>query len=106
MIEQNYLESDNNLSNKLQQIWGFINENITDQFAKYDSFVDNCLKKYQPKRYSFTGHSLGGGHSMRQGVRHNARANSFITLTEQQKKAVINYCHYGDLIPNISFDNK
>ncbi len=95
-----------------------INEN---QFIQYDKFVDDNLKKYQPKEYSFTGHSLGGGHSMRQGVRHNAKtvsfagANSYRTLTPQQKKDVkagkydnkiTNYRHYGDLVPNVPIDSK
>lgn len=92
-----------------------------NQFVQYDHFVDACIKKYKPKEYSFTGHSLGGAHTMRQGVRHNAKAvafagaNSYRTLTEKQKKDVkagkydnkiINYRHYGDLVPNVPFDSK
>lgn len=34
-------------------------ENLeNNQFVQYDKFVNDSLKKYQPKEYSFTGHSL------------------------------------------------
>lgn len=128
--------ANNNPNNKLNQSTkNFINQGTNDalkiipnnpkepanQFIQYDKFVDDNLKKYKPKEYSFTGHSLGGGLTMRQGVRHNAKAvafagaNSYRTLTAQQKKDVkagkyndkiINYRHYGDLVPNVPFDIK
>lgn len=129
-------KANNNPNNKLNQATkNFVNQGTSEalkvipntpskpanQFIQYDKFVDDNLKKYKPKEYSFTGHSLGGGLSMRQGVRHNAKvvsfagADSYRTLTEQQKKEVkagkydneiTNYRHYGDLVPNVPFDSE
>lgn len=100
---------------------GHSQDKADNQYVQYDKFVNKSLKKYRPQNYSFTGHSLGGGLAAYEGVEHNAKAvsfagaNSFRYLTQKQKKEVVdgkfnnkitNYRHYGDIVPNVPFDNK
>lgn len=86
------------------------------QFSQYDKFVNQSLQQYQPKEYSFTGHSLGGALATYEAVQHNAPAttfagaDSFRLLNKQQQQNAINgkyngqitnYRHYGDIVPNV-----
>lgn len=92
-----------------------------NQFVQYDKFVSKSLKKYKPKEYSFTGHSLGGALATYEAVQYNAPAttfagaNSYRLFNEKQKQdikagkydnKITNYRHYGDIVPNVPFDNK
>lgn len=85
----------------------------TNQFAKYDDWVQSQVNHYQPKNYEFTGHSLGGGLAQYEAVQHNkkavtfAAANPYVFLSEEQKKAakngeyqvnITNYRHMGDFV--------
>lgn len=70
--------------------------NTDNQFAEYQVFVNQTLKKYKAKDYSFTGHSLGGALANFMAVQLKKRAvtyaaaNPYRLLSKAQQEAVKN----------------
>ena len=76
-----------------------------NQFVEYEEFVNQTVKKYNPKDYSFTGHSLGGALAQYVGVLHDKRTVTYsaakayrLLPKEIQEKVKSGY--YDDKIVN------
>ncbi|EPY6473098.1 lipase family protein [Clostridium sporogenes] len=87
-----------------------------NQFVEYEDFVNETVKKYNPKDYSFTGHSLGGALAQYEGVLHDKRtvtysaAKSYRLLPKEfQEKVksayydnkIVNYKHEYDPVGHV-----
>lgn len=76
-----------------------------NQFVEYEDFVNETVKKYNPKDYSFTGHSLGGALAQYVGTLHDKRTVTYsaakayrLLPKEIQEKVKSGY--YDDKIVN------
>lgn len=89
-----------------------------NQFVEYEDFVNATVKKYKPKDYSFTGHSLGGALAQYTGVLHGKRTVTYsaarayrLLPSEYQNKVlngdynnlIFNYRHEGDIVGYVPF---
>lgn len=87
-----------------------------NQFVEYEDFVNETVKKYKPKDYSFTGHSLGGALAQYEGVLHDkktvtysaARAYRLLPKEFQNKvksgyydSKIVNYKHTYDPVGHV-----
>ncbi|WP_250674474.1 hypothetical protein LZ906_016605 (plasmid) [Paraclostridium ghonii] len=87
-----------------------------NQFVEYEDFVNETVKKYKPKEYSFTGHSLGGALAQYEGVLHDkktvtysaARAYRLLPKEFQNKvkngyydSKIVNYKHEYDPVGHV-----
>ncbi|WP_167630527.1 lipase family protein [Listeria valentina] len=70
--------------------------NSDNQFTEYQNFVNQTLKQYKVKDYSFTGHSLGGALAQFMAVQLKKRAvtyaaaNPFRLLSKEQQASIRN----------------
>lgn len=89
-----------------------------NQFIEYEEFVNDTVKKYNPKDYSFTGHSLGGALAQYAAVLNDRKAVTYAAAKpyrllpkEFQKKVdsgyynnkIFNYKHVGDPVGIVPF---
>lgn len=87
-----------------------------NQFVEYEDFVNETVKKYNPKDYTFTGHSLGGALAQYVGVLHDkktvtysaARAYRLLPKEYQERvksgyydDKIVNYKHEYDPVGHV-----
>lgn len=92
-----------------------------NQFLGYEDFVNDTLKKYEPKNYDFTGHSLGGALAQYMAVIKNKNAVTFsaarpyrLLPEEYQKKVdageyddqIVDYRHSWDPVGYVPFGKR
>ncbi|MGY3779205.1 lipase family protein [Isobaculum melis] len=95
-------------------------KNEESQFIGYESFVNETLKKYPIKDYSFTGHSLGGALAQYMAVLKDKRATTFAAAKAYRllpkdlqelvdsgyfMDKIIDYRHKFDPVGHVPFGN-
>lgn len=76
-----------------------------NQFVEYEDFVNETVKKYNPKDYTFTGHSLGGALAQYVGVLHDKKTVTYSAakayrLLPKEYQERVKSGYYDDKIVN------